>query len=168
MNTVETAMQDAFKAIGELTIEQENIECFWTDAQPLLEAHWREISAHADIPLKVDLRVYGELEALNQLCIIAARTSGRLVGYAVFFVSPHPHYKSSLQAQEDVIYMHPALRGMGHGRELLDATERILRRRGCQMVHHHVKLAHPELGDLLALNGYRAVETIFSKRLDRT
>lgn len=164
--SIDERVEAAHLEMGQMRVEEENLAAFWPDAQSLLRHHWEEIAAHKDIPLTVNLRVYEQLEAEHHLCIVAARASGRLVGYAVFFVSPHPHYKTSLQAQEDVIYLHPALRGSGYGRELLRASERVLRRRGCQLVHHHVKIAHPALGLLLQTEGYQPVETIFSKRLD--
>lgn len=146
---------------------EESLATFWPDASPLIAQHWREIAAYPDIPLDVDLDTYRALEQAGKLCVLTARAGGAVIAYAVFFVLPHPHYRGSLQAHEDVIYVDPAHRGMALGLQLLDASERILRQRGVQVVHHHVKQQHPALGRLLDQSGYTPVETIYSKRLDR-
>lgn len=149
-----------------VTFTEERLDDFLVDAQPLLEQHWEEIAAHHDIPLDVDLHVYRTAEAAGRLCIIAARLENKLVGYAVFFVSQHYHYRGSKQAQEDIIYLHPGLRGHGVGTDLLNFSETTLAAKGCQIIHHHVKIEHPALGELLSKHGYSPVETIYSRRLD--
>lgn len=145
----------------------EGFEDCWPEAQPLLARHYREIATHQDIPLDVDVDAYRGLEQAGRLCIVTARDGGRLVGYAVFVVMPAPHYRGSLQAQQDVLYIAPSARGRLLGSRLVRFSEEVLRRRGVQVVFQHVKAQHPALGVLLRHHGYEGVETIYSKRLDR-
>lgn len=149
------------------TVAIESIDQFWPDARPLLQAHWMEIAQYQDIPLVVDVERYRQAERDGTLLILSVRDDQRrLVGYCLFFVMPHPHYKTSVHAFEDVIYIDPSVRGFMLARQLLKESHRILRERGVQVVTHHVKLAHPALGRLLSRDGYTAAETLYTKRLD--
>ncbi|MDB4893134.1 MAG: hypothetical protein JWL61_4989 [Gemmatimonadetes bacterium] len=143
-----------------------------TEALPLLTEHWKEIATHADIPLAVDTRTYIAAGEAGVVRLFTARLpdalyegKGSLVGYACFFVKPHMHYAGSVQAVQDVLYLHPAVRG-GTGAEFISWCDEQLRSEGVQVVHHHAKQAHPQLGKALERLGYQAVETVYSRRLD--
>lgn len=151
-----------------ITIAEEPYsEALWAEAQPLLVAHWREIASYADIPLSPAKARYAAAAAAGVLLILTARTACELVGYAVYELSRPAHYDTSLQAKQDVIYVHPDHRRGTLGMRLLIRSEEILRKRGVQVVHQHQKNAHPVLGELLARRGYEPLETLWSKRLDR-
>lgn len=142
-----------------------------TEALPLLTEHWREIATHADIPLDVDTSAYlaaGEAGVVRLFTVRGERGGvwRDLMGYALFFVRAHLHYTSSSQAVQDVVYLHPSIRG-GTGMDFLAYCDEQLRAEGVQVVHHHAKLAHPQLGKALERLGYQAVETVYSRRLDQ-
>ena len=149
------------------TVREETLADIWDDMQPLLAQHWREIASYQDIPLSPDRAFYETAERNQSLLIVTARRERELIGYAVFFVTPNRHYSTSVQAVQDVFYVESTSRGALIGRRLIRASEQLLRERGCQVVHQHVKLAHPVLGALLAREGYEPMETIYSKRLDQ-
>lgn len=88
-----------------------------------------------------------------------------LVGYALFFVRSNPHYKSSVQAVQDVIYLAPGVRG-GTGYKFIAWCDAQLAAEGVQAVYQHVKAAH-DFGRLLERQGYELVDFIYAKRLDR-
>ena len=146
---------------------RELLETLVIDAMPLLEKHWAELASYKDIPLELDLAQYAKAEEMGILRIYAIRRKSVLIGYAVSILSRHAHYRSSLQAKEDVIYVDPAHRGGLLGFRLVRFCDEQLRLEGVQVVHHHVKLTHPTLGHLLERMGYEAVETLYSKRLDK-
>lgn len=157
-------MSDAMQAV---MVGEEPFELFWPDAQPLLQAHWAELSNDLDIPLAVDVDAYRAAEQQGHLTVLTARTDdGELVGYTAFLLRSNAHYKTSLQAVQDVFYVAPAWRGDGLGLTLIAEAERLLRKRGVQVVYHHVKVAHPALGYLLSHAGYARIEAIYAKRLD--
>ncbi len=91
--------------------------------------------------------------------------SPELLGYAVFFVGTNPHYRSSLQAVQDVLYLHPDMRRGRTAVNLIRFSEAELKREGVQVIYQHVKLAHPALGILLAREGYEHIEHIYAKRI---
>lgn len=154
------------------------------EMMPLLQRHWTEIGHYADIPLDVDdavyraaarsgaLRVYTARAASAHTRVVRALTgygqvrteAGELVGYAVFFVRGNPHYASSLQAVQDVLFIAPEHRGVGM--RFVAWCDLQLQGEGVQAVYHHVKAAH-NWGRALERQGYELVDLIYAKRLDR-
>ena len=151
---------------GKAVFQREAFVDFFDEAIPLLRLHYAEIAHFKDIPLDVDVERYLQIERAGMLRIYTARLDGNLVGYAVFFISTNGHYKASLQAVQDVIYLDPARRNSRIGLGLLDFCDAELRREGVQVVMHHVKLAHPALGRILSRKGYAPIDVIYAKRLD--
>lgn len=140
-------------------------EYLFAEMMPLLEKHFVEISANKDIPLNPDFKKYLALEAANYLRAYTARLAdGTLVGYAVFFIMNNAHYADSLQANQDVIFIDPAHRGTGA--KLIMFCDKELASEGVQVVYHHVKIEH-DFGPMLVRMGYKAVDVIYSKRLDK-
>jgi hypothetical protein len=155
-------------------------DALWDEAMPLLEAHWREISAFQDIPLEPDRETYAASEQAGVLRCFTARDNAAaqwmistagvyplpspLVGYALYFVRPNPHYKSSVQAAQDVIYLDPSVRG-GTGYKFIVWCDAQLAAEGVQITYHHIKAKH-DFGRLLERQGYELVDLIYAKRLD--
>lgn len=135
---------------------------------PLLERHYKEISADQDIPLKPDFQSYLHMEQAGTLRCFVVRdeTDGMaLVGYAVFFVHRALHYQTSLQAVQDVLYLEKSSRGAGVGQTFVDWCDQELKREGVQKVIQHVKV-YMDFGPMLKKLGYRHVENIWCRRLD--
>ena len=148
------------------TYQRENftLELF-NEALPLLKKHFDEISAFKDIPLDPDLEGYLKTDEAGMMRCFTMRTADNLlIGYAVFFVRFNPHYKNSLQAVQDIIYVHPAYRGKG-GKFILWCDDQ-LRAEGIQVVYHHIKAAH-NFGPMLERIGYKLVDLIYARRLDQ-
>lgn len=132
---------------------------------PLLELHYSEISANLDIPLEPDFEMYLKLDQMNMIRVFTSRDDANaLIGYAVFFVRHNSHYKSSLQAVQDVLFIHPNRRGNG-GRFIKWCDDQ-LRSEGVQVSYHHIKADH-NFGPLLERLGYKLVDLIYSHRLDK-
>ncbi len=140
-------------------------DCF-DEAIPLLRRHWQEIAHYPDIPLDPDVAKYHALDDADALRVFTARLDGKLVGYAVFFVNRNLHYRSSVQAVQDVIYVDPDHRRSTIGLKLLRYCEDALRMEGVQAIYHHVKAAHPALGKIVERMGYEIVDVIYARRLD--
>lgn len=134
---------------------------------PLLALHWREIAAFQDIPLEVDVDRYSAMEAGGALRLFIARQDGKMVGYACFVVSTNAHYRGSLQAVQDVLYVDPACRCSTIGLRLIRHCDEEMAREGVQVVLQHAKVAQPALHAILPRLGYQAVDMIYAKRLDR-
>lgn len=144
----------------------ESMERVRYEIEDLIEAHWREIAHWHDIPLMPDWGAYERMAEAGLLRIYTVRTStSRLVGYAVFFVKHNPHYSTSLQASQDILFLMPAHRGAAVGAGLVQYAEADLRSIGVQVVYHHIKHAF-DFGPMLDRLGYERVEHVMAKRLD--
>lgn len=132
----------------------------------LLERHWAEIAHFKDIPLSVDWAAYEAAEASGALRLFTARVDRQLVGYACYLVRAAPHYLSSVQAVQDVLFLAPEYRKGGLGAELVLYSERELAGEGVQAIYQYSKVAHP-MDALLTRLGYERIETTWAKRLDR-
>jgi len=134
------------------------------ELMPLLEKHYEEIAHHKDVPLDPDWQQYEKLEQINALRVFTARDAdGRLVGYAVYFVRHNIHYRSSLQALQDILFIDPAVRGFGA--KFILWCDKQLAAEGVHITYHHVKAAH-NFGPMLERLGYNLVDLIFTKRLE--
>jgi GNAT superfamily N-acetyltransferase len=148
--------------------QREHMADIWDELLPLFELHYREIAHYQDIPLAPDRAFYLEADRLGLLRAYTVRAiDGLLVGYVTLVVRTNPHYATSVQAVADLLYLHPDHRRGRAGVGLIRYAEDQLRREGVQVVMHHVKIAHPRLGEILRRGGYIPIDTLYAKRLDR-
>jgi len=98
--------------------------------------------------------------------VFTARDDEKLMGYNVFFVANNAHYKDSLQATQDILYLAPEYRGKMTGVRFIRWCDNELEDLGVEVVYQHVK-ARPELnfGPMLERIGYELVDLIYTKRL---
>lgn len=147
---------------------RENFIDMIDEAWPILQQQWRELNVNHDIPLVLNREKYRANDESGLLRIYTARIAGTLVGYVCFVVAVIPRYDTSPpQALQDVIYVEQSARGAGIGDMLVKFADSALRGEGVQVVHQHVKVAHPALRKLLERNGYEVAEWVLIKRLDR-
>jgi GNAT superfamily N-acetyltransferase len=128
----------------------------------LLERHYQEVAFYKDIPLEPDWDGYVGVEAAGRLRIFTARIRGELVGYCAY-------YRSSLEANQDVLFVAPEHRNARVGAQLLLFCERSLRAEGVHVTYQHSKASVDlDMGPFLKRLGYELVETVWAKRLDRS
>jgi len=140
-------------------------DALWDEALPLLVRHYHEIAAYQDIPLAPDRNAYRASEQAGIIRVYTARTDTELVGYALWFVRPSPHYSTSVQAMSDVIFLDQPLRGI-NGWKFLKFMDSELQAEGVQVAYHHVKLAH-DWTPILARMGYAPHDIIYARRMDQ-
>lgn len=132
----------------------------------LLLAHWGEIAHYHDIPLDVDWRKYEAAEESGKLRIFTVRDAGELVGYACYFFDRNPHYRGSLQAVQDVLFLASGYRTRHIGQQLITFADAHMAAEGAQATYQHSKVAHP-MDPLLKRLGYEQVDSLWAKRHDR-
>lgn len=132
---------------------------------PLLLKHYEEIAHFKDIALSPDWSVYQRLWKAGDLRIFTARIDGRLVGYCCFFVRYNPHYSTSLQAVQDILFVDKAARLGLWPYKFIKWCDIQLKTEGVQVVYQHVK-AKQDFGVLLERMGYQLQDKIYSRRLD--
>ncbi len=146
-----------------ITFAQEQPAAVFDEIKPLLHLHWREIAHFQDIELNPQYEFYLRSPVVR---VFTARDGADLVGYAVFCVGPNKHYQQSLQAAQDIFYVHPDKRTGRTGYRFIRYCDDRLRAEGVQAVYHHTKRAH-DFGNLLEAIGYEAVDIIYARRLDK-
>ena len=136
------------------------------EACSLFAEHYKEIASYQDIPLDPDYEKYIAMAEAGKVLILTAKYNGDLVGYVVYLIDTAPHYKGSLQAVQDILFVKKGLRKslLGCGLMLLRQSEKILQRMGVQVVYQHVKTKH-DFSPFLEKLGYENVEKIYQKRI---
>jgi GNAT superfamily N-acetyltransferase len=129
-----------------------------------LVEHFVQISPHQNILLQPDFQVYDQCDKQGLVRFYTARSADdqKLVGYALFFVRTHPHFRGSIQAHQDLLFIHPEKRGFGWA--FLRWIDEELAKEGVQMIHQTVT-TQCDYSPLLKRLGYTAAETIYTRRL---
>ncbi len=132
---------------------------------PLIESHWEEVAINKeDIKLNPDWETYEKLEDLGMLAIFTARSSGKLVGYLVVFLTKNLHYKDHLFASHDLIYLDPDYRKGMTGVRLIKFTEKCLRQDGVSVMTMNTKVKNP-FDPILERLGFNLTERVYTKYL---
>lgn len=134
------------------------------EIKPLLKLHYEEIAHYKDIPLNPDFETYMKLELAGMLRVYTVRTTDEetLIGYNIFFIKENLHYRDSIQAVQDVVFIQKEYRG--RGKEFIQWCDERLKSDGVNVVYHHVKAAH-NFGPMLEKQGYELMDLIYAKKL---
>ena len=110
------------------------------DIKELIKLHYEEIAVNKDvIPLDPDWDKYKHLCDSGLLVIITARDESKLIGYSIFFITNHLHYKSTKYANNDLLYLHPDYRAGMLGIRLIKQSEKILKEKKVDKILWHIK-----------------------------
>lgn len=135
----------------------------WAEILPLFQKHWLEIAHFDDIPLNPDTEQYFKIDALDLLHVYVARDeASKLIGYAVYFVTPHLHFKQSLHATQDVLFIDKEHRGFGM--RFIRWCDEQLRAAGVQVVANAVSEAN-DYSLVLRRMGYKRSDQMYVRRL---
>ncbi len=136
----------------------------------LVKEHWPEVGHYSDIPIDPEWSKYRLLEENNMLRCFVIRTplneefkESMLIGYAIFMVDKHLHYRNTIVASQDMLFVKKSYRGIGH--KFLEWCDEVLKEEGVTTVTHHAKPWF-NYGKLFEKMGYEKAETIWARRLD--
>jgi GNAT superfamily N-acetyltransferase len=134
------------------------------EIKPLIQLHYDEIALNKEfIPLDPDWDTYAAIAAQGRLLIVTARNEQHeLIGYAVFFINQHVHYKSTRMASNDILYLLPEYRRGSTGIRLLKDSETACRARGVDKMLWHIKFAK-DFRNILYRMGYVDEDAIVGK-----
>ncbi len=146
------------------TIREEPLSECLDEMKPLFDLHWEEIALHKDkISLNPDYEKYIEMEAAGHLTTFVVRKDGAVVGYSIFFIAPHPHYKDHIYANNDIVFMLPELRGSTLAVKLLQCSEKVLKEKySASVIVVSMKVAAP-FDKLMEYLDYGLIERSYSK-----
>lgn len=161
------------------TYQREPANSLWPEIMPLLIEHKEEVSHYPDLALDPDIHAYNDIEVRGFLRCYTARLNGVLIGYHISFLRHNLHYKASLQAVQDVLFVMKQHRHGRIGVQLIHYTEQQLQIEAVQVTYEHVKanaqvraalaalVARTDVGALLEKLGYELIDLLYAKRLDR-
>ena len=136
-------------------------ECF-DDVEKLLQSHYEELSVTKQYKLNPDYEVYRQNS--NRIKVVVCEDDDVIVGYIVFFVSPHLHYKDCLMAVEDIYYLKPEYRKGSTGIKMFRFAEVYLKSVGVNMIKYSTKV-HLDNSKLFEYLDYAFTENVFIKMI---
>lgn len=144
-----------------ITYREEKFNDIIEEMMPILEQHYSEIAMYQDkIEFIPDLDFYNLAQDVT--CYITARDDEKLVGYSVYFVKAHPHYKEDIYAANDILYIDKDYRNGSVSVEMLSFAETTLKNKGVSVITMHMKNYAP-FERLMATLNFDTAETIFTK-----
>jgi hypothetical protein len=133
--------------------------------QVLIKRHYAELTLDKDVmKLAPDWDRYNQLNTDGKLSIVCAYDGDKIVGYSVFFLNEHIHYKNNIIANNDVLFLAPEYRLGMTGIKLIKYSEMILQQLGVSKVIWHVKMAK-DFRKLLHRMGYQDEDIIVGRAL---
>jgi len=146
-----------------ITYQEESAKDCLEEIKPLIFTHWEEIALYKDkIDLNPDFDKYLLLDSLGMLHILTARDQGKLIGYFISFVQPNMHYKDSVFAINDILYIHPLYRKGSTGYKLFKKAEVSLKEIGVDVIIIHAKVNN-DFKPLMDKLEYERIEYNYSK-----
>ena len=137
---------------------------FIEELKGIIPAHYDELCVTKDFPLDPDYEAYGRIYMANMLKCITARDESGLIGYAIFVVQPHLHYRSCKTAFEDIYFLKKEHRLGRTGIRLFQFAEEALRADGVDRIIMHTKV-HLDNSRLFEYLGYKHTDKLYTKIL---
>lgn len=138
---------------------------FIEELKDIIPAHYDELCVTKDFPLAPDYEAYGRLYVAQMLKCITARDEDGLIGYAIFIVQPHLHYKTCKTAFEDIYFLKKEHRLGRTGIRLFQFAEEALRADGVDRIIMHTKV-HLDNSRLFEYLGYKHTDKLYTKILN--
>ena len=149
-----------------ITYQRESFSQFISDGKELFAIHNQEVVTQVDgIPLDVNYRAYFKLEEMEKLEVHTVRDDGKLIGYSLWMLHYHIHYKTSLTANSTLIYVKPEYRKGLLGYKLIKWSIGKIKERGVQRILMGIKPEH-DFSKILERLGATYFEKIYSIVLD--
>jgi len=146
------------------TYEDVNGLNFLYELEQIFPVHYEELCVTKDFPLEPDYEAYRNLAKAGMLRCITCRADGDLIGYIVFIVQPHLHYRSCKTAFEDIYYVKKEFRKGRIGIRLFQYAEKVLKERGVNRIIMHTKV-HLDNSKLFEYLGYKHTDKLYTKLL---
>ena len=134
------------------------------ELKQLYPEHYEELSVTKSIPLEPNYEVYKNIEDIGILKVVTCRNDKELIGYILFIVTPHLHYKSCITAVEDIYFVKKDYRRGRTGIKLFQFAEKYLKEQGVHRVIFGTKV-HLDNSKLFEYLGYTFFEKLYTKMI---
>lgn len=148
-----------------ISYQQEQIENTWSELEPLLHEHYKEVAMFQDkIKLNPDKAFYEHAQDAGRVYLHTARTTKdrQLIGYAATMVHVNPHYQDHTYAVNDVVFVLPEYRDGQVAPTLVAMVESDMKRLGCSVMTFHMK-EHKPFRSLMKHCGFEMKEELWAK-----
>lgn len=139
---------------------------FEKELDGLMAEHYDELCVTKDFPLAPEYEAYHKMDDAKMLRCITVRCDGVLIGYAVFIIQPHLHYRTCLTAFEDIYFLKKEYRIGRVGIRLFKYAEQVLQQIGVNRIIVHTKV-HSDNSRLFEYLKYKFTDKLFSKILEQ-
>jgi predicted acetyltransferase len=147
-----------------LVYEDTDFFKFLPEMQKLYPLHYDELSVTKEVPLEPDYDAYRRMADAGMLRCIICRVDEEVIGYIIFIIQPHLHYKSCMSAFEDVYFIKKEYRKGRVGIKLFQYAEKVLKHIGVKRVSMHTKV-HADNSRLFEYLNYKWTDKTFTKML---
>lgn len=148
-------------AIGKILFAVEKFKDAIEEARPLLRLHWDEIAKNKGLlKLDPDTETYERMG--EHLLLVTARHDGRLVGYFLWFLLNHPHYRQVSVAEEDLHFLLPEYRQGLVGYKLIKVACQAAIECGAKLLVIREKIGH-ERPAIMRRLGFVPTDVIYTR-----
>jgi GNAT superfamily N-acetyltransferase len=135
-----------------------------TELKEVIKDHYEELSVTKTFPLDPDWEAYKQILDVGRLKFVTCKEDGVLIGYIIFFVMPHLHYKTCLTAFEDIYFLKKEYRKGRIGLKMFQFAEKLLKEQGINRIIYNTKV-HSDNSSLFEYLGYSFMDKVFTKLL---
>jgi len=135
-----------------------------TELKEIIKDHYEELSVTKEYPLDPDWDAYLNILNNGKLKFITCKDNGKLIGYIIFFVYHHIHYKTCLCAFEDIYFLKKEYRKGRVGLKMFQFAEKLLKEQGINRIIYNTKV-HQDNSTLFEYLGYKFIDKVFTKLL---
>lgn len=135
---------------------------FLGEMEAIFPEHYEELCVTKDFPMAPDYDAYKRLVDAGFIRVITVRADKELIGYIIFIIQPHLHYKTCLTAFEDLYYLKKEYRLGRIGIRMFKYAEEVLKRIGVNRIIMHTKV-HQDNSKLFEYLGYKNTDKLFTK-----
>ena len=129
----------------------------------MLKQHWEELANHKDIrPLDPDYQMYLAMNDMQIIRVFTVRSDGKLIGYSIWIVHNHLHYKTWLYAVSDIYWLDYEYRKTGISFEFFFKIEDWLKSLGVKSITVQDKLQYSH-NNFFTRVGYTPIEKNYEK-----
>ena len=100
---------------------------------------------------------------VGRLKFVTCKDNGNLIGYIIFFVMPHLHYKTCLTAFEDIYFLKKNI-AKAEWLKMFQFAEKLLKEQGIDRIIYNTKV-HSDNSSLFEYLGYSFMDKVFTKLL---
>ena len=139
----------------------------WSDIvmelSEIFDANWEETGHYQDkLNLNPDYDKYAILDENGLLHVVTTRDGEKLVGYFISLVTTHLHYKDTLHAMNDMLYLIKDYRKGRIAINMFKYAEKDLQERGVKVLTLSMKTMQP-FDSLCESLGYSNIERVYGK-----